>query len=300
MNKGILFVLGTAVISGFAIFTSKILVASIDPIVYTTLKNLFVAGVLTAILIANKSLRNQWKQLSRRDWWNLIAIGAIGGGIPFALFFTGLKLTSATDATLIHKTLFIWVALFAIPVLHERLRLIQMAGYVLVLWGVLWTSGYRFAGDTGELYIALATILWALENILAKKAVSHIPGIIVAWGRMTVGVGILAILLVIMGKAPLMADLHTNMLMPFLAASILLTGYVVTYYSSLKYIPVTVASAVLILATPITALLEYGILNKAISFSQWQSYGLLAIGLLCITGFFLHVHRHRQPVSTGQ
>lgn len=294
-RNGIILALSTAALSGFSIFTSKILVASIDPIVYTTLKNLFVAGVLTVLLLLNTTLRHSFNRLSRRDWIYVSLIGIIGGGIPFALFFTGLKMTTATDATLIHKTLFVWVALFAIPFLHEKLRIVQMIGYSLVLWGVLWTSGYTFEGDKGELYIGLATLMWAGENVIAKKVAGHIPGIVIAWGRMTVGVVMLGVITLFMGKLPLFFNVNTALLIPLIAAGTLLTGYVVTYYSSLKYIPVTVASSLLVLATPITALLEFGLLHKAISVAQWQSFGLYGAGILCITGFYLHVYtRHKR------
>lgn len=282
MNKGILLALTTAFISGISIFLSKILVAKIDPIVFTTVKNLFVALVLSTVVFTPQLIQHV-KRFSRGDWMRLITIGIVGGSIPFALFFTGLSMTNATNAAVIHKTLFVWVALFAIPLLHEKLRPVQMLGYVLVLWGVLWTTGLRFSGDTGEWMILGATILWAIENIIAKKTIQHVPGIIVAWGRMFFGSLILLGVLVVTGKLGLVTEWTPSLFSAFLASSLLLVGYVVTYYTSLQYIPVTTASSILVLSAPITAFLQFGFQQQAISTANLQSYVLLVVGVAIIT-----------------
>ena len=46
----------------------------------------------------------------------------IGGSVPFVLFFEGLARATATQAAFIQKTLVVWVALLAVPLLRERLR----------------------------------------------------------------------------------------------------------------------------------------------------------------------------------
>ena len=44
----------------------------------------------------------------------------IGGSVPFVLFFEGLARAEATQAAFIQKTLVVWVALLAVPLLRER------------------------------------------------------------------------------------------------------------------------------------------------------------------------------------
>ena len=124
MNKGIQLALGTALISGFSIFISKILVSSMDPVVFTALKNIFVAAVLSLFVFRSRYI-HQIQKLTRPDWVRLILIGIVGGSIPFALFFTGLSMTSAGMGAILHKTLFIWIALLAIPFLREKLSIAQ-------------------------------------------------------------------------------------------------------------------------------------------------------------------------------
>lgn len=127
-KQGILWALGTATISGFAVYISKFGVAQVkDPFVYTTLRN----SVVTVGLLAALGIFAGWRELrafTARQWAGWIALGLIGGGVPFLLFFQGLATASAPSAALIHKTLFIWVSLLAVPLLGEQLGWWQVAG----------------------------------------------------------------------------------------------------------------------------------------------------------------------------
>src|SRR3972149_5145265 len=91
------------------------------PAVFTTLTNAGAAGLLVG-LAARAGGGTAARALRPRQWGGLLILGVIGGSIPFLLFFTGLAQASAPSAAFIHKTLFIWVALLAIPFLGERLR----------------------------------------------------------------------------------------------------------------------------------------------------------------------------------
>ena len=120
-KQGVLLVLATAVISGFSIFLNKFSVSTIEPSVFTFLKNLVVAVFLASILLLTKETK-ALKQLSRKQWSQLAAIGLVGGSVPFLLFFNGLAMTSAAMGAFIHKTLFIYVSVFAFFLLKEKLN----------------------------------------------------------------------------------------------------------------------------------------------------------------------------------
>ncbi|MEK7118482.1 MAG: DMT family transporter [Patescibacteria group bacterium] len=87
--------LTAAFISGTNNFLTKVGVTVVsDPIFYTTLKNVITVVLLIGALL----LFHKWREmvtLSKKDWAQLFVIGAIGGALPFALFFTGLSMTSA-------------------------------------------------------------------------------------------------------------------------------------------------------------------------------------------------------------
>jgi uncharacterized membrane protein len=118
--RGYMLVLATAFISGFSVFLNKFGVEASEPFVYTFVKNALVACLLLSIILL-LGQRKALAGLQRRSCRNLAAIGILGGGIPFLLFFYGLKLTSAAKAAFIHKTMFVWVIPLAFLFLGERL-----------------------------------------------------------------------------------------------------------------------------------------------------------------------------------
>ena len=262
MEQGIKLAVITAIISGFSIFASKLFVSTMDPIVFTTLKNFLVAGVLSIGLIGSP-FRKQLITLTKKQWIQLLLIGLIGGGIPFALFFTGLAMTTAVQGAIIQKTLFIWVAIMAYWYLRERLNKWQMLGYATVTFGALWLSNFKiFTIGKGEFMILAATLLWSVEHLIAKKALYDISSEIVAWARMTFGVVILITLLVVQGKVQMALTLNTSQLTAVLIGGGLLTGYVLTWYKALSKAPATMVSLVLASSPVVTSALSAIFITK--------------------------------------
>lgn len=250
--KGIKFAFVTAIISGFSIFASKIFVSKMDPVVYTTLKNLLVAAAFSLILF-KPSFNQKIKTLSTKSWLKLLAIGMVGGSIPFYLFFKGLTLTSAASGAFIHKTLFIWVAILAIIFLKEKLNLKTILAYALILAGSLsLTKLGSLSFGTGEIMILSATIFWAVENIIAKKVLKNIAPEIVSWARMFFGAIILTATVLLNGNFSSLISLNIEQITSVLIGSTFLFFYVFTWYKALKFAPATTVSSILVVSTIIT------------------------------------------------
>ncbi|MBI2597878.1 MAG: DMT family transporter [Candidatus Diapherotrites archaeon] len=126
-SKGITLVAMAALVSGVSIFLNKFAVAGLNPFVFTALKNVFVAVFLASVILLLGEMKSL-KALSKKQWLKLALIGLVGGSIPFLLFFYGLKLTSAVNAGFIHKTLFVWVFVFASVFLKEKIGKKLIAG----------------------------------------------------------------------------------------------------------------------------------------------------------------------------
>ncbi len=279
-----------AVISGTNNFLTKIAVTAVkDPLVYTTLKNAIVAAVLIAAVLAFRG-RKEIAALRRPAMLKLLAVGAIGGALPFALYFTGLARTSAINAAMIHKTLFIWVLLLAAPFLGERLTRLQWLGIAatfganLVVGGF---SGFRF--DAGELMILAATILWAVENVIAKKALAEVSSGLLAAARMGVGALILLPFALARGGAASVAALGPEQWGWTLLTSALLLGYVAAWYAALKRAPATYVATLLVPATLVTNVLTAAFLTHALPGRQILS------GLLLASGAALMIAAARRP-----
>ena len=232
--------LGATVVSGASNFLNKIAVTAVkDPIVFTTLKNTIVALFLVGIILALKKWQ-EIKSLNRNQALKLLAIGVIGGSVPFALFFTGLAQTSAINASLIHKTLFIWVLLLGIPLLKERLTRWQWLGVGAIFGANLLVGGFNgFKYNAGELMILGATILWAIENVIAKIALRDLSSSLVASARMIIGSLILFSFIIWRGGASAVYVLNFQQWGWTILTSVLLLGYVLTWYSALKRAPAT-------------------------------------------------------------
>src|SRR3954449_6135209 len=100
---------------------------------FTTLKNGTAVLALFAIALPLLRSRGGSFKVTRRDFGWLTLIGIVGGSVPFLLFFTGLSLATAPTAAVIQKTLFVWVALLAVPFLGERLGLVQIGALGVLL-----------------------------------------------------------------------------------------------------------------------------------------------------------------------
>jgi len=280
-NKGIYFALLTALISGFSVFFNKFATGQFkDAYVFTTLKNILVAAGLIGILMIPKIFR-ELKTLNKKDWLSLLLIGLIGGAIPFLLFFKGLTLTSAVSGALIHKTLFIWVGILAVIFLKEKFGRLQWVAFALLFGGNLLLGGLKsWTFGTGELMIFGATLLWSVEYVFAKRALLKLSSEVVAWGRMFFGALILIGFVAFTGRGGGLIP-AANQISWLALSSILLLGYVLTWYKALKYERASVVTAILVPASLITTALNSIFVTHQFS---WEN---MAAGVLFLAAIIL-------------
>lgn len=281
-TKGIYFALITAFISGVANYVNKFAVTAIQPpLIFTAVKNTGVGLLIIALLL----VLGKWKQLKKvqkREWVYLILIGIIGGSVPFYLFFTGLSQIPAINAALIHKTLVIWVALLAIPLLKEKLSPLQIFAVTLLFGSNLIIGGFKgFHYSTGEMYVLFATMFWAVENILAKKILPKVDPDILTSARMGFGSIILLAASWVSAPTALQNSLSLNSTQWFwlILTMATLLGYVATWYRALKLAPATTVTAILVAGTLVTNLLtvifETHTLNPVLAIQS----GLVILGV---------------------
>lgn len=280
MKRGLLLVFITAIISGFSIFINKYGVSVINPNVFAFLKNALVALALTGLIFFLKDWRI-FKTLSKRQWLLLLLIGLVGGSIPFLLFFKGLSLTAAAQGAFIHKTMFVYVAIFAVIFLKEKTSKNFLIGALLLLLGSLISlKALPTSFGMGDLLILSATLLWAVENIISKYVLKDLEGRTVAWARMFFGSIFILIYLTAIGQAGTITALNIKQIGWTIFTALLLFGYVMTWYSGLKHVPVSLAAAILMIGSPITTLLSL------INGTTLSSRDILS-GLLILTGLFV-------------
>jgi drug/metabolite transporter (DMT)-like permease len=300
--NGITLAFITAIISGFAVFINKFGVSLwSNSSVYTTAKNIVAAMFLTALIFILKK-SGELRKLSKKQWSKLLIIALVGGSVPFLLFFKSLTLVSATEAAFIQKTLFIWVAFLSYPFLKERLNRIQFIALGILLVGVyLFGAPSKWSFGTGSAMALGATILWAIESVVAKKALAEISATTVAWARMFFGSLFLISWLLFTGDIVGIIPSSASQGAWALAVGIVLFCYVVSWYSALQKAPATTVSSILVLAAPITAILDGVIVKHAFPIKTIVPLLLMTLGTLIFTKQFEHlyakINRKRNVVS---
>ena len=253
---GVGLALVAAGISGVSIYLNGLVIKEFpDQTLLAAVRNSLVGLALLAALAAGRRT-GELRGLPTRDRRGLLAIGIIGGSIPFALFFTGLAMTTAPGAAVIQKTLFVWVALLAMVFLGERLGLAQIAGVVLLLAGTLLVTPGSIGAGPGEALILVATLMWAVEVLLAKRILGHVPTLPTATARMAIGGLLLLGIVVLNGHLGQLADWSPRQWAIVLATGALLCGYVLAWYGALRRAPASVVTSVLVVGAVITGALQ--------------------------------------------
>ncbi|MFH1521242.1 MAG: DMT family transporter [Candidatus Micrarchaeota archaeon] len=298
-SKGIMLALITAIISGISVFVNGFAIKLSDPIVYVTLKNVGALVFLVVIAFALNELKNL-KKLSRKQIGMLVLIGIIGGSVPFALFFWGLKLGGAAISSFIFRSLFIFAAVFGYLILKEKPERNDLIAAFLILAGnALLVSGELSFG-LGQVLVLFATLLWALEYTLSRKMLSEVAPRTVMVSRMLFGSIVLLCFLFFTGS---FSDLlsFTPGVLPWLAlTSLLLFGFVSAWYSALKYLPVAKAAAILTLGGIVTMVLNAVFLKSIISISDILSILLIVVGCAVAIKLGELSNLLKQPINSKQ
>jgi drug/metabolite transporter (DMT)-like permease len=263
VGRGIGFAFAAAAISGVAIFVNGYGVRAVpDATVYTTAKNLVAATVLVALalvsarLSAGSAARTPARlPRSPRQLVGLFAVAVVGGSVAFVLFFEGLARASSTHAAFIQKTLVVWVALLAVPLLGERLGTLQVVAITLLVGGLIVLDDGLAGFDVGrgEMLILAATLLWSVEVVLVKVLLGDLAPTTVAVARMGLGVALLVGWVVASGRWDALAGLGAEGWAWALLTGAILAGYVATWYTALSLAPAVDVTAILVVGAVITA-----------------------------------------------
>jgi drug/metabolite transporter (DMT)-like permease len=294
---GIALAFVTALVSGVAVFVNGYAVKAFgNADVYTTAKNLVAAALLAglAAVAARRGFSDRpTRPRTRRQWLGLAAVALVGGSVPFLLFFEGLARASSVQAAFIHKTLVVWVALLAVPLLSERIGPAHLAAIALLVWGqaVLGGGVGGVRPGLGEAMILAATVAWAVEVIVAKRLLTDLASPTVGVARMGLGVLVLVGWLAVSGQAGALVGLGGRQWAWALATGVILSVYVATWYAALARAPAVDVTAVLVVGAVVTALLDAAVNGKALA---PQGLGLVLVtagGLLIVAARRLRAGR---------
>ncbi len=171
MNKqawGLLSGLSAAAIWGGMYVVSKVVLNVVPP--FTLITSRLLLGSLTLWLVI---LSRGGLHVSRRHFWQVFGVGAIGYGVSLGFQFIGTKLSTAANGSLVTSATPAFILLFASLILKERVTPRRIAALLISTIGVIAVIDPRTARlepglFMGNLALLAAALTWALYSVLVR------------------------------------------------------------------------------------------------------------------------------------
>jgi drug/metabolite transporter (DMT)-like permease len=279
----------TAIVSGFAIIANKAFVVNMDPLLFTSVRAMLIG--IAFFIISSIKCKFDYKKFKKVPWKYLILIGLIGGAFAFLFFFTGLKLTTGGRAAFLHKTLPIYVMIFAYLFLKEKIKKKHVFALILMFIGLILIISSQIEPNIlwsdptfGDVLVILATVLWGLENTIAKYVMKRKESnFIVSFGRMFFGAIFLFGLTTFLGNFDSLFVLTTQEIISILVSTLILFDYVFLWYYSIKLINVSKAASFLLLAPIVSLILGVVIFGETVPLIQLLGSALILAGAYMVS-----------------
>ncbi len=150
----------------------------------------------SALLWAFARLRGDRIAIQREDRRPFVVIGLTGIALAYATFYGGMRLTTATETTLLIAGEPVLLTLMAWVLLHERIGRRQQSGMALGFFGVYMVVMQGLAPSIGGHVIGNAIVALSLSfecysGIVGKRLTRAYPGLVVGSLQMAVGSALL-------------------------------------------------------------------------------------------------------------
>jgi len=280
-KTGVLAILGASSMWAVEPIFAKLAYASSDFLQTSAVRAIFVAlvAILYILLRGRRSLKVTGRQFSQ-----LVYIALAGTVLGDLFYFYALTRTPVLNAVLIGHMQPIFIVLIGFFLLKEdKLTRFDYAGIgVMIAAGVLVTTGtpenLRVArlGAAGDLYVLLATAVWATTAIVMRKYLRELDAGVVTFYRYLVASTVFIVYLSL--RSPLVVSNVYQVLV-----GVVVGIGTILYYEGMKRIKAAQVSA-LELSTPFfAALLGLMILGERVMAMQVAGLGLLLVGIFLLS-----------------
>jgi drug/metabolite transporter (DMT)-like permease len=172
------------------------------------------------------------------------------------------------------------------PLLGERLGWAPLAALgVLLLGQALLLPPLGITWGIGETLIAAATLLWAVEVILARRVLGRVRSPIVGVARLGIGLVVLVGYLVVTGRIAGIATVDATGWAWVLGTGLLLSAYVATWLAALRRAPASAVTSVLVLGAVVTgalAAISKGAPPEPVALGGYLLVALAVAGILAV------------------
>ncbi|MEQ1849034.1 MAG: DMT family transporter [Candidatus Peribacteraceae bacterium] len=284
---GILLAIGTLVWSGTYSSLAKGLTPFLSPMTL-----LLASETLTALFILLTfgvvPLVKGFRSLPSRLIIIAACIGVLNSAIAPYLWFSGLTLTTAANASLLSSVEIIWGLALAMLLLGERINSMQVLGMIVVLVGIgvinFGTGAEALTIHKGDVLVILGAVTSGTGAVLFKKYLSHIMPELAILIRNFAGIAVV-IMIGFAFSVPLTAEVaafpleKVLLLLAFAFFSRYLT--LTFFYESLDRLPSTTFSLIQI-GSPLAGVLFAALIVG----EQIHSYHILG-GIFILLGLFI-------------
>ncbi|MBC7381633.1 MAG: DMT family transporter [Bacteroidia bacterium] len=131
-------------------------------------------GVACVCIFIFHRLHVKEKITDRKDFIPLVISAIFGVAANMLLFFKGLAITTPINAAVLMLNTPIFVLIFAVILLKEKLTFLKVSGILIAAAGaLLLIGGSQFSFDSttaiGDLYVAINAVIYAFYLVYAKR-----------------------------------------------------------------------------------------------------------------------------------
>ncbi|GLB60694.1 DMT family transporter [Cytobacillus sp. NCCP-133] len=166
------------------------------PVLFSLLRWVLVFLLLTPFMV--KPLKQEWKRLRKhKPVLLLLAVSGVAGYNTIIYF--ALQYTTSINASVVNSTTPLFIAIFAVFILKEKLSWQRTAGILLSVLGITFiiTRGsldafLSWSVNPGDLIVLMAVVMWALYSVIGKKYSGMLPGLSTLYITSFIGILLLA------------------------------------------------------------------------------------------------------------
>jgi len=166
--------------------------------------------------------------------------------------------------------------------LKEKISALQILAIGILFGANVMVGGFKgFGFSTGELMIMAATILWAIETVIAKKVLTAVDPDIVTGARM--GIGSLILFSFSLATNPntisSLVSLSLTQYFWLILTALALFAYVSIWYRTLKLASAITVTAILVASTLVTNILSAVFITHSWKLQLTQQGALMILGV---------------------
>jgi drug/metabolite transporter (DMT)-like permease len=272
------------VVWGGSFVATKVALRYVSPVTVIWLR--FAIGVL--ILGVAVILRKQFTVPGRKELGYLALLGFLGIAFHQWLQSTGLQTSQATTTAWIVATTPIFMALLGWLVLHENMKLGQIAGIGVAVLGVLLvvSKGNLAAlvsgnfGTPGDLLILISAPNWAVFSILSRRGLQRHPATRMMFYVMGFGWLFTSVLFFASAGLGQLQALRLDGWLGIIFLGVFCSGLAyIFWYDALQALPAAQAGAFIYIEPLVTVVVAALVLGEPLLAASLVGGGLILLGV---------------------